>query len=56
MPGGLTDRENLMVNSWPGFDRGRSKPQRGKKLVGRMKIVNHEIKWGITRNDFAFQH
>ncbi len=55
MPGGLTDTENLVINRWPSFDWHRGEPQRRKKLVGCMKIINHEVKWGITRNYFAFQ-
>jgi len=56
MPGWFADSKYLMINSWPGFNRRWGKPQSRKSPVSCTQVVNHEVKWGVTHSDLAFQH
>jgi len=56
MAGWLADSENLVIDSWPGFDRRWGKPQRRKSLMGCMQVVYHEVERGTTDSGFTFQH
>jgi hypothetical protein len=54
--GRLANSENLVVNGWTSFNGRWSKSQCAKALMCLMQIVNHEVEWGISRNDPVVQH
>jgi len=51
----LSDTEKFVIDGGHRFNRRRSKAQGAEVLMRRMKVFNHQVKWGISRDHFAFR-
>jgi hypothetical protein len=55
MPRWFPDTEKFVIDGWHGLNGRRGKPQRDEALMSCMKILDHEVKRRVVRNNLLLR-